>query len=318
MMLLVVSTLLIKYGCKTQTEKVSLIIGELFGILLGMETPWYNRNPWKNSFRQSPFSDRNLHYLYPFVYMHIKVLNALAAFSMVYYLFLIPWHKMNWDIMNVAMTILFVGIFLVVTHLYVATFMFLLYNFVHNPTSSDDDEDYLMALFMNFSDTLEDFARLQQQEDVELRVIDVDESNEHALVLVTMEISPQMANVYTSNDERGGLDITTSQGTSELSRILSGGQEQNTNSSVIDDSVGGASSNYGSIMNPETGTSAIPIAEAVPIAASLTSTSNATIDLYQNDEFDVESNNTTTATTTNNNNDSYHNENNDGVVGSDI
>ena len=71
-------------------------------------------------------------------------------------------------------------------------------------------------------------------------------------------------------------------------------------------------------MNPETGTSVIPIAEAVPIAASLTSTSNATIDLYQNDEFDVESNNTTTATTTNNNNDSYHNENNDGVVGSDI
>ena len=45
---------------------------------------------------------------------------------------------------------------------------------------------------------------------------------------------------------------------------------------------------------------------------------NETIDLYQNDEFDVESNNTTTASTTNNNNDSYHNENNDGVVGSDI
>ena len=81
--LVALTALIIKYTCTTDIEENVLIVGEIMGVLLGVETPW-NTHPWKNSFRESPFTNRNLHYLYPFVNMHLKVLQGISIFAWIF------------------------------------------------------------------------------------------------------------------------------------------------------------------------------------------------------------------------------------------
>lgn len=103
-----------------------LWIGELVGIVVGVEVPGWERRPWRNRQEESPWGNECLHYMYPFPKVHSRYMSCVLLFVVTDYVLSVNASSFHEYVLPQAFCLLFV------CHLYIAAFLFVLRVCLHS------------------------------------------------------------------------------------------------------------------------------------------------------------------------------------------